>query len=138
MIGGAILLGAELLLVNAEFYLVFIGTAAIVVGCVTALAPAFSGWEQWALFGILAIAAMVLFRSRVYHRFRGPLPAVESRPGADVITLLTSLAPGESCRTDYRGTSWTVRNEGPATIPAGARVPVASVQGLTLIIRSDT
>ena len=137
VIAGAILLGAELTLVSAEFYFVFVGIAAIIVGCVTAMAPAFRGWEQWALFGFLAVVSMVIFRSRVYRRFRGHSQAVNSGPVGDVITLLAPLAPGESCRTEYRGTSWTVRNEGPAAVPAGARVPVASVQGLTLIIRSD-
>ena len=39
IIVGAILLGAELTFVNAEFYLVFIGSAAIVAGVVTALTP---------------------------------------------------------------------------------------------------
>ena len=39
IIAGAILLGAELAYVNAQFYLVFIGSAAIVVGLVTAVTP---------------------------------------------------------------------------------------------------
>ncbi len=48
IIAGAILLGAELTFVNAEFYLVFVGSAAIVAGVVTALTPV-APWAQWAL-----------------------------------------------------------------------------------------
>src|ERR1700693_5041655 len=47
IIAGAILLGAELAFVNAQFYLVFIGSAAIVVGLVTAVTPALASWAQW-------------------------------------------------------------------------------------------
>src|SRR4029077_11994692 len=42
-IAGAILLGAELIFVNAQFYLVFVGSAAIVVGVVTAFGPGLEG-----------------------------------------------------------------------------------------------
>jgi hypothetical protein len=48
IIAGAILLGSELAFVNAQFYLVFIGSAAIVVGLVTAVTPALASWAQWA------------------------------------------------------------------------------------------
>jgi membrane protein implicated in regulation of membrane protease activity len=137
IIGGAILLGAELAYVNAQFYLVFIGGAAIVVGVVTALAPELQVWAQWATFGVLAITSMVTFRSRIYRRFRGHPPPVRSGPAGDLITLRTNLAPGESCQTEHGGTFWTVRNDSDVSLPSGTRVRVASVQGLTLLVRPD-
>jgi len=76
MIGGAIMLGAELGFVNAQFYLVFVGSAALVVGLVSVATPTLASWAQWALFAILAIVSMVTFRSRLYRRLRGHLPAV--------------------------------------------------------------
>ena len=45
MIGGAILLGAELGFVNAQFYLVFIGSAALVVGLASAAIPGPGAWR---------------------------------------------------------------------------------------------
>ena len=134
IIAGAILLGAELAFVNAQFYLVFIGSAAMLVGLVTAtLEPA--AWLQWALFAVLAIVSMVTFRSRIYHRFRGALPTVNTGPAGGVLTLHVPLAAGESCQAEYGGTFWTVRNVGTTPLPAGSRARIVSVEHLTLLVR---
>ncbi len=136
IIGGAILFGAELAFVDAQFYLVFVGSAAIVVGLATAsagLAP----WLQWALFAALAIISMLAFRDRVYHRLRGNLPTVRTGPSGGLITLSVTLAPGETCQTEYGGSYWTVRNDSPAPIAAGTRARVTSVSNLTLHVTPD-
>jgi membrane protein implicated in regulation of membrane protease activity len=138
VIAGAILLGAELAFVNAQFYLVFIGSAAIVVGMITAVTPALAPWAQWAVFAVLALVCMVMFRSRVYQRLRGNAPNVATGPAGGVITLPIALAPGESCQTEHGGSFWTVRNDGATPIPAGGRARIASVNGLTLLVRPDT
>jgi membrane protein implicated in regulation of membrane protease activity len=137
MIAGAILLGAELAFVNAQFYLVFIGSAAIVVGIVTAGAAALAAWAQWALFGVLAVVSMLAFRSRIYRRLHGKAPDVRCGPAGDLLTLRVALAPGESCQAEHGGTFWTVRNDGRAVIPSGARVRVTNVSGLTLSVQPD-
>lgn len=137
VIAGAILLGAELAFVNAQFYLVFVGSAAIVVGMVTAVTPALAPWAQWALFGVLALISMVTFRSRIYHRLHGNPPSVDTGPAGGLITLPVTLAPGESCQTEHGGSFWTVRNDGATPILAGARARVASVNGLTLLVRPE-
>jgi membrane protein implicated in regulation of membrane protease activity len=137
VIAGAILLGAELAYVNAQFYLVFIGSAAIVAGLATALIPGLQAWVQWALFAILAIASMVTFRRRIYGRLRGHVPPVHSGPTGELLTLRVGLAPGESCQAEHGGTFWTVRNESDVPIPSGTRVRVSSVHGLTLLVRHD-
>ena len=137
IIAGAILLGAELLYVNAQFYLVFIGSAAIVVGLVTAVTPGLQPWAQWAIFAILAIISMVTFRSRVYGRLHGHGPSVPTGPAGELLTLQVGLAPGESCQTEHGGTFWTVRNESDVPIPPGTRVRVFRVHGLTLLVRHD-
>jgi membrane protein implicated in regulation of membrane protease activity len=137
VIGGAILLGAELAFVNAQFYLVFIGSAAIVVGLVTALAPGLAAWAQWAIFAVLAIVSMVTFRSRLYHRLRVHVPPVHTGPPGGVITLRVDLAPGDSCQAEHGGTFWTLRNDTGVPLHSGSRVRVASVNGLTLLVRPD-
>jgi inner membrane protein len=136
IIVGAILLGAELTFVNAQFYLVFIGIAAILVGLVTAT-TAIASWAQWALFAVVAIVSMVMFRSRIYHRFRGALPTVNAGPTGGVITLHVPLAAGESCQAEYRGTVWTVQNDSDVAIPTGSRARVTSVRSLTLLVKPD-
>ncbi len=136
VIGGAILLGAELGFVDAQFYLVFVGSAAVLTGLLAALAP-LAVWAQWAIFAALAIISMVTFRSHVYHWVRGPAAPVKTGPGNEVLTLPVALAPGESCRCEHGGTSWTVQNDSNTPMAQGARARVHGVQGLTLIVRPD-
>jgi len=136
IIAGAILLGAELAFVNAQFYLVFIGGAAILVGLASLVVP-LAEWLQWGLFGLLAILSMVTFRSRIYRRFHGELPAVATGPAGGVITLQVPLAAGESCQAEYGGSFWTVRNDSNAPISPGSRARIVSVRDLTLLVRPD-
>jgi membrane protein implicated in regulation of membrane protease activity len=136
IIAGAILLGAELTFVNAQFYLVFIGSAAILVGLVTMITAAAS-WVQWALFAVLAIVSMVTFRSRIYRRFHGASPAVNTGPAGGVLTLHVPLAAGESCQAEYGGTFWTVRNDSDTPLASGTRARITSVRDLTLLVRPD-
>jgi membrane protein implicated in regulation of membrane protease activity len=137
VIGGAILLGAELAFVDAQFYLVFIGSGAILVGLITGVTASLASWAQWLIFAVLVILSMVTFRSRIYNRLRGHPPLVHTGPVGGVLTLPVSLAPGETCQVEHRGTFWTVRNDSNTPIPSGSRVHIAHVQGFTLIVRPD-
>jgi inner membrane protein len=136
IIAGAILLGAELTFVNAQFYLVFVGSAAILTGLATLVLP-LAPWMQWALFALLAIVSMVTFRSRLYHRFNRAWPKVDTGPAGGLIKLQVSLGAGESCQAEYGGTFWTVRNDSDTPIPSGSRARIARVQDLTLLVRPD-
>jgi len=137
-IGGAIFLGAELAWVNAQFYLVFVGIAALLVGLLTSLVPAVPATVQWLIFGALAVVSMVGFRAKVYDRLRGHAAAVRAGPVGDVLTLPVELAAGQTCQTEHGGTYWTVRNDSGSVIASGARVRVAGVQGLTLNVRAES
>ena len=136
IIAGAILLGAELSFVSAQFYLVFIGSAAILVGLATLIVP-LAPWLQWALFAMLAIVSMVTFRSRLYHRFNHAWPKVDTGPAGGLITLQQPLGPGETCQAEHGGTFWTVRNDSDTPMPSGCRARIARVQDLTLLIRPE-
>lgn len=133
MIGGAILLGAELAFVDAQFYLVFLGLASILVGVVVA-STAVTEWLQWALFAILSIGSMMLFRGRIYRMLHGRAPEVRTGPGGGELTLPVTLAPGESCQSEHAGSFWTVQNDSAVPLACGARVRIARVQGLTLMV----
>ncbi len=133
MVGGVILFGAELAFIDAQFYLVFVGSAAVAVGLLVA-SMAVQPWAQWALFAVLSIASMLLFRGRIYRRLRGHPLEVRVGPGGGILMLPVALAPGESCQAEHAGSFWTVRNDSEAPLPSGARVRIASVQGLTLLV----
>jgi membrane protein implicated in regulation of membrane protease activity len=137
VVGGAILLGAELAFVDAQFYLVFVGSAALVVGAAVGAAPSLAPWAQWAVFALLSVVSMVTFRSRVYERLRSHAPPVRTGPGSESLTLPVALGPGESCQAEHGGTYWTVRNDSDGPMPVGARARVVRVQGLTLLVRPD-
>lgn len=136
VIAGVILLGAELMLVNAQFYLVFVGSAAILVGLASLVLP-LPEWLQWALFAALAVVSMVAFRNRIYRRFHGAAPAVRTGPQGGLITLPVALAVGDSCQAEFNGTFWTVRNAGDTELPSGSRARIVGVQHLTLLVRPD-
>jgi inner membrane protein len=134
---GAILLGSELTFVNAQFYLVFVGASALVVGILALAGAATADWLQWLIFAALAVTSLLTFRGRVYERMRRTLPVMRSGPAGEIVTLPLELPPGETCRLEHRGSSWSAINAGEAVIAAGSRARVERVDGLTLVVRGE-
>jgi membrane protein implicated in regulation of membrane protease activity len=135
---GLLLLGSELAFLDAAFYLVFIGAAAAVVGLVLLGGILMPFWAQWILFAVLAIVAMVLFRQRLYQFVRGRGKGWGRTLVDDFVRIEESLAPGQSCRIQHRGSSWTARNKGELKIDSGDEVRVISVDGLTLNVSKES
>jgi len=131
---GAILLGSELAFVDAQFYLVFVGASAFVVGMLRLSGWEISVWLQWLTFAALSLSSMLTFRRRIYEKLRGNLPGVKNTPAGDTLTLPAALPPGETCRVEYRGSSWSAVNGGTTGIEAGARARIDRIDGLTLIV----
>ena len=71
IIFGALLFGSELMFIDAAFYLVFIGLAAIITGLTEMLGLSLEYWAQWMLFAGLSLVAMVLFREQLYKNHCG-------------------------------------------------------------------
>jgi membrane protein implicated in regulation of membrane protease activity len=135
---GTILLGSELAFVDAQFYLVFVGSAALLVGFLDLAGLIPAAWLQWVTFTVLAVVSMVGFRRRIYERMRRTLPHMRSGPAGEVVMLTVPLPPGETCRIEYRGSSWSAINAGKSVIAAGARARIERVDGLTLVVYADT
>ena len=135
IIFGALLFGSELMFIDAAFYLVFIGLAAIIVGLVEQFGVSLEYWVQWMLFAGLSLVAMVLFREQLYKKLRGSSSVgYETGPAGETIKLEKDLGPGDSCRMPYRGTTWTAFNNSTDTMKKGEKVRIHSVEGLTLKI----
>jgi membrane protein implicated in regulation of membrane protease activity len=134
---GAILLVSELAFVDAQFYLVFVGASALVVGFLdlAGLLPAV--WMQWLLFSALAAFSMVTFRRRIYDRMRRKLPDMKQGPVGETVVLPAALPPGETCRLEYCGSSWNAVNGGKSPIAAGQRARIDRVNGLTLVVHGE-
>jgi len=133
---GAILLGSELMVVDAGFYLVFIGIAAAITGLVELSEAGLEPWVQWILFSVIALILMVLFRKKLYAKLRGSGIGYETGPTGEIVTLKQSLQPGEKGRLTYRGTDWTVINDSDQALELGQQVRISSVDGLTLRLDS--
>jgi membrane protein implicated in regulation of membrane protease activity len=135
---GTLLLVAEMLFVDLEFYLVFLGVSALLVGLVGVAGFEMPFWIQWLVFAVLSIASLVIFRQRVYAVIRPP-PDGEIRSGVEGerATALDSIAPGATGSVTLRGANWTGLNRGHETIPAGARCRVERSEGVVLELRLD-
>jgi membrane protein implicated in regulation of membrane protease activity len=132
IIFGALLLGSELLIVDAGFYLVFIGIAAAITGLIELSGAGLEPWIQWILFSVISLALMVLFRKKLYAKLRGSGVGYETGPVGEIVTLEQVLEPGDKGRLAFRGTEWTVINDSGESFMAGQHVQIRSVEGLSL------
>jgi membrane protein implicated in regulation of membrane protease activity len=134
---GTLLLVAELLVVEADFYLVFFGFAAVVVGLLDVAGLGGPLWLEWLAFAVIAAVSTVFFRQRVYRRLRPAGGDVGDSVVGQVVVLPQALAAGASGRVELRGTAWSVRNVGAGALAAGTRARVTRVDGLVLEVRGD-
>jgi membrane protein implicated in regulation of membrane protease activity len=134
IIFGAVLLGSELLIVDAGFYLVFIGIAAAITGLVELTGAGLEPWLQWILFSVISLVMMILFRKKLYAKLRGSGIGYETGPAGEIVTVEQPLQPGEKGRLAYRGTEWTVINSSDQAFEQGQHVQISSVDGLTLML----
>ncbi|HTL50773.1 MAG TPA: NfeD family protein [Steroidobacteraceae bacterium] len=138
MVLGIGLLGVEMFVIDAQFYLVFIGLSAAIVGLLGLFGVGLPNWAQWLVFSGLAVAAMFGFRRRLYELVRNRSGHVEERlTVGDRVLVPARLEPGQSGRVEYRGTSWTARNTGDSAIDAGREAVIAEVSGLTLHVKAE-
>lgn len=137
LIVAALSLAVEMFVLDAQFYLVFFGISAAIVGLLGLSGVAMPDWAQWLLLSMLAVVSMVSFRKRVYQLVRGRTGHVEERlTVGDRVTVPVRLEPSQTCRVDYRGSSWTARNVDEQPIEAGREAVIASVDGLILMVRA--
>jgi len=137
MVVGAVLLGAELFAIDAQFYLVFIGVSAALVGLAGLLGIEMVLWVQWAVFGALSLLSMFTFRRQLYAGIRGNVAGFRDSLAGETVNVDGDLAVGSETRLEYRGTDWTVRNSGSTLISGGSRAKVVKVDGLTLHIEAE-
>jgi membrane protein implicated in regulation of membrane protease activity len=134
MILGAVLFGAEMIAIDAQFYLVFLGLSAAVVGLLGLFGLALPEWGEWLLFAALALVSMVTFRKALYDKIRGDVPGFRGGVAGDFVEVPVDLDAGQSTRAGFRGSTWTVVNDSRARIPGGQRARIVRSEGLTLYV----
>lgn len=137
LIIGAVLLGAELLAVDAQFYLVFLGISAALVGLAGLLGITMPEWMQWTAFAALSLISFFTFRKSLYEKIRGGAVGFHETLAGNTVNVHLDLAPGDEARIEYRGSKWTAKNVGSALISAGSRARVVKSEGLTLHVEAE-
>ncbi len=113
------------------FFAVFFGVAAMLVGLLAAMHLGGPDWLQWALFCVLSVVGVLVFRRPVMQRFGLSPPALPAEEMKGEWALVTEeIRPGELGRVELRGTSWSARAN--RTVRVGERVPVERIDGLTV------
>jgi membrane protein implicated in regulation of membrane protease activity len=132
------LLGVEMFVIDAQFYLVFVGLSAATVGLLGLVGVDLPSWLQWLVFSALALGAMFGLRQRLYDMIRKRGGQVDERLTiGDRVLIAARLEPGQSGRVDYRGSSWTARNVDSRAIEAGSEASIAAIDGLTLHVKAE-
>ncbi len=137
MILGAVILGAELFAIDAQFFLVFLGLSAALVGLAGLVGISMPEWTQGTAFATLSLISFFTFRRSLYDKIRGGAKGFRSTISGDTVNIVEELSAGSETRAEYRGTNWTVRNTGSAAIAAGTRAKVVKVDGLTLHVEAE-
>ncbi len=137
MILGTLLLGAEMLAIDAQFYLVFIGLAAMLVGLGNLAGITPPEWVQWLIFSGLSLIFMFTFRKALYQKIHGNVAGFREGVDGDYVVVDADLPAGGRSRLSFRGSDWTVVNEGSAPISSGSRVLITRSEGLTLYVEGS-
>lgn len=134
---GAALLGAETI-VDAQFYLMFFGVAALLTGVLTVLGLGGPVWLQWVIFGVLCVIGAALFRKRVYGMIRRTYGEVGQGTVGELAVARDTIPPGGRGRVELRGSVWEARNTGTSPLAPGESARVERVEGLVLDLRRET
>ncbi|MEX2123616.1 MAG: NfeD family protein [Woeseia sp.] len=137
MILGAVLFGAELFAIDAQFYLVFLGVSAALVGILGVAGIAMPEWIQWLVFAALALISMFTFRRSLYQKIRGNVPGFKEGVSGEYLVIPVDLESGSHGRASFRGSDWSVVNDSTSVIAAGSRVKIVRNDGLTLYVSAD-
>jgi inner membrane protein len=138
---GWIVVGASLLvaesIVDAQFYLMFFGVAALLTGLFTLLGLGGPVWLQWVIFGALCVIGAATFRKRVYGMIRRTYGEVGQGTVGELAVARETIAPGGRGRVELRGSVWEARNMGHTPIAPGESARVERVEGLVLDLRRE-
>ena len=120
------------------FYIVFFGVAAIIVSVLVLLDVGGPVWFQLLLFSALAVASLLFFRNPLMRRLHltGGAPDMDTL-AKETGTVLEAMAPGANGRVEVRGTTWSARNVGAASLPTHARCIVVREERLTLLVKAE-
>jgi membrane protein implicated in regulation of membrane protease activity len=122
-------------MVPSDFFLVFLGVAALAVGLAQLSGLGAPAWAQWLLFGALSLALLVTLRGPLKRRLPQSDLRVDDTLIGEIAQVREPLAAGAVGRVELRGTLWTARNDDATALEPGTRARVERVEGLVLHVR---
>jgi membrane protein implicated in regulation of membrane protease activity len=131
-IAGLIFIVLEIILPGIFF--LWLGVAAFVVGAILVLVPHVSWQTQFLLFGLLSIAATIVWHALWHNKqIRSEQPVLNRRSHQCIGRIVTLQQPIVDSwgKVTIDGLSWRARGE---DLPAGVKIRVIDVDGATLVV----
>jgi|SRR5688572_17074804 membrane protein implicated in regulation of membrane protease activity len=134
---GLLLIALELA-ASGGFYIIFFGIAAVIISLMAALGADTPVWAELALFSVISVGSLLLFRSPLmrWMNIAGVGVDVDSLVGETGVVQQDIPAHGIG-RVELRGSSWSARNNSATLLAAGRRVTVVRVERLMLIVEAE-
>jgi membrane protein implicated in regulation of membrane protease activity len=134
---GLLLIALELAAFGG-FYIIFFGIAAVIISLMAALGADTPVWAELALFSVISVGSLLLFRSPLmrWMNIAGVGVDVDSLVGETGVVQQDIPAHGIG-RVELRGSSWSARNNSATLLAAGRRVTVVRVERLMLIVEAE-
>ena len=137
VIVGAVLLSAELLAIEAQFYLVVLGVAALLTGVGVVAGLPGQPYAEWVVFVVLSFVLMFGVRRQLYGRLVGAPPPMYEVVVGEIATVSDPIEPGALGRAQLRGTEWTARNVGRTALAEGQRARIERVENLVVDLHAE-
>ena len=132
---GVGLLGLEVL-IQTEFWLAFIGLAALLVGGTTWLGLGGPMWMQWLQLGVFSVILTVFFRKKIHEKLVSPATGIGPELVGEQVIITDRIDPGARGTVEHRGSRWQAHNVGDTALQASSRATVQRVSGIELDVRA--
>jgi membrane protein implicated in regulation of membrane protease activity len=123
---------------SPSFFMMFLAVGAFASMALLLVSPDAPLWGQMLVFSLCSVVSLLLFRKPLMRHFNLDKPA----PSREEIVNETAtpnedIAPGGLGKAELRGTVWSARNGGDATLAKGQPCKVERVEGLTLWLKAE-
>jgi len=135
---GLVLVALEMA-ASGGFYVIFFGIAALAIAGLHAVDLAGPVWLQLALFSLISVGSLLVFRNRLLKSLQLDRPGidVDSLVG-DTATPLEDIAAGAVGRAELRGAVWSARNQDASMLAKGQRCRVVDVDRLMIFLKPES
>lgn len=123
--------------IPSAFFLFVIGISAVLAGAIIGTGIIPDGNFQFGLFAVLLVVNLLFVRKQIAERFLRASPGVSDEFVGGDVQAETDIPAGGEGKGHYRGTAWTVCNEGSATLRAGEMSKITKRDGLTLFVSKN-